>query len=65
LGVDGRFQSGWLLIVPPFGWSLVLASTLKAMYDPALLRQFSVIKSPEERCCGLWQAFLAILPGGR
>jgi hypothetical protein len=51
--------------VSPFGWSLVLASTLKPMYDPARLRKFSVIKSPEERWCGLRQAFLAILRGGR
>ncbi|ANY83917.1 ABC transporter permease (plasmid) [Microvirga ossetica] len=41
--------SGWLLTVTPFGWPLVLAGTLKAMYDLALLRQFSAIKPSEER----------------
>jgi MFS family permease len=41
--------SGWLLTVSPFGWPLVLAGTLKAAYDLALLRQFSRIKPPEER----------------
>ncbi|WP_043240605.1 MFS transporter [Bosea sp. LC85] len=41
--------SGWLLTVSPFGWPLVLAGTLKAAYDLTLLRQFSVIKPPEER----------------
>ena len=41
--------SGWLLTVSPFGWPLVLAGTLKAAYDLALLWQFSAIKPPEER----------------
>jgi MFS family permease len=41
--------SGWLLTVSPFGWPLVLAGTLKAMYDLALLRQFSAIKPSEDR----------------
>ena len=41
--------SGWLLTVSPFGWPLVLAGTLKAAYDLTLLRQFSIIKPPEER----------------
>jgi MFS family permease len=41
--------SGWLLTLTPFGWPLVLAGTLKAAYDLALLRQFSKIKPPEER----------------
>jgi MFS family permease len=41
--------SGWLLTVSPFGWPLILAGTLKAAYDLALLRQFSAIKPPEER----------------
>jgi MFS family permease len=40
--------SGWLLTVSPFGWPLVLAGTLKALYDLTLLRQFSAIKPPEE-----------------
>jgi MFS family permease len=41
--------SGWLLTVSSFGWPLVLAGTLKAVYDLALLRQFSAIRPPEER----------------
>lgn len=41
--------SGWLLTLTPFGWPLVLAGTLKAAYDLALLWQFSAIKPPEER----------------
>jgi MFS family permease len=41
--------SGWLLTVSPFGWPLVLAGTLKVVYDLMLLRQFSAIKPPEER----------------
>jgi MFS family permease len=40
--------SGWLLTVSPFGWPLVLAGTLKAVYDLTLLRQFATIKPPEE-----------------
>lgn len=41
--------SGWLLTVSPFGWPLVLAGTVKVVYDLSLLRQFSAIKPPEER----------------
>jgi predicted MFS family arabinose efflux permease len=41
--------SGWLLTLTPFGWPLVLAGTMKAAYDLALLKQFSRIKPPEER----------------
>jgi MFS family permease len=41
--------SGWLLTVSPFGWPLVLAGTLKVVYDLSLLRQFSAVKPPEER----------------
>jgi MFS family permease len=40
--------SGWLMTKTPFGWPLVLAGALKAVYDLALLRQFSKIKPPEE-----------------
>jgi len=41
--------SGWLLTASSFGWPLIIAGTLKAAYDLALLRQFSGIKPPEER----------------
>jgi MFS family permease len=41
--------SGWLLTISPFGWPLVLAGTVKVVYDLSLLRQFSAIKPPEER----------------
>lgn len=41
--------SGWLLTLTPFGWPLVLAGTMKAAYDLALLKRFSRIKPPEER----------------
>ena len=40
--------SGWLLTVSSFSWPLIIAGTLKAAYDLALLRQFSGIKPPEE-----------------
>jgi MFS family permease len=40
--------SGWLLTVSPFGWPLVLAGSIKAVYDVMLLRQYSAIKPPEE-----------------
>ena len=40
--------SGWLLTVTPFGWPLVLAGSVKAGYDLALLRRFSKVKPPEE-----------------
>ena len=41
--------SGWLLTMSPFGWPLVLAGTIKAAYDLALLWRFSKVKPPEER----------------
>ena len=41
--------SGWLLTLTSFGWPLVLAGTMKAAYDLALLKQFSSLKPPEER----------------
>jgi MFS family permease len=41
--------SGWLLTLTPFGWPLVIAGATKAVYDLALLWQFSSIKPPEER----------------
>ena len=40
--------SGWLFTVTLFGWPLVIAGALKAIYDLALLWQFSKVKPPEE-----------------
>jgi len=40
--------SGWLFTVTVFGWPLVIAGALKAIYDLALLWQFSKVKPPEE-----------------
>jgi MFS family permease len=40
--------SGWLFTLSPFGWPLVLAGTVKAAYDLALLWQFSKVRPPEE-----------------
>jgi uncharacterized membrane protein YccC len=40
--------SGWLLGLSSFGWPLVIAGSLKAIYDVALLRRFASVKPPEE-----------------
>ena len=40
--------SGWLFTVTLFGWPLIIAGALKAIYDLALLWQFSKVKPPEE-----------------
>ena len=40
--------SGWLLGVSLFGWPLVAAGTLKAVYDLLLLRSFARVRPPEE-----------------
>jgi len=40
--------SGWLFTVTLFGWPLIIAGALKAVYDLALLWQFSKVKPPEE-----------------
>jgi MFS family permease len=40
--------SGWLLGLTPFGWPLVAAGTLKAVYDLLLLRSFARVRPPEE-----------------
>jgi MFS family permease len=41
--------AGWLLALSPFGWSLVAAGVLKAVYDVLLLRLFRHRRPPEER----------------
>jgi MFS family permease len=40
--------SGWLLGISAFGWPLVAAGALKAVYDLLLLRSFARVKPPEE-----------------
>jgi MFS family permease len=40
--------SGYLLGVSSFGWPLVLAGSLKGIYDLLLLRMFAQVKPPEE-----------------
>jgi MFS family permease len=40
--------AGYLLVLSPFGWSLVIAGVLKITYDVLLLRNFSTLKPPEE-----------------
>ena len=40
--------SGWLLGVSGFGWPLVIAGSLKILYDLMLLRRFSKVRPPEE-----------------
>jgi predicted MFS family arabinose efflux permease len=40
--------SGWLLGLSAFGWPLVAAGALKAVYDLLLLRSFSRVRPPEE-----------------
>ena len=42
------FLSGWLLGASPFGWPLVIAGTLKIVYDVLLLVQFRKVRPPEE-----------------
>jgi MFS family permease len=41
--------SGYLLAASPFGWSLVAAGVLKAIYDLLLLAMFRRHRPPEER----------------
>jgi len=40
--------SGWLLGVTSFGWPLVIAGSLKIVYDLMLLRRFSAVKPADE-----------------
>ena len=44
----GPLLSGWMLGVTTFGWPLVVAGSLKALYDLLLLRQFRSLRPPEE-----------------
>jgi MFS family permease len=41
--------AGYLLLLSPFGWSLVAAGALKAIYDLLLLAMFRHRRPPEER----------------
>lgn len=40
--------AGWLLERSTFGWPLLLAGSIKAVYDLLLLRQFRDVRPPEE-----------------
>jgi len=40
--------SGYLLGLSTFGWPLVIAGTLKGIYDVLLLALFAKVKPPEE-----------------
>src|SRR5215212_7361764 len=40
--------SGWLLSLSVFGWPLVIAGTLKGVYDVLLLVMFKSVRPPEE-----------------
>jgi MFS family permease len=42
------FLAGYLLGISPFGWSLLIAGTLKIAYDLLLLTHFRTIRPPEE-----------------
>jgi predicted MFS family arabinose efflux permease len=41
--------AGWLLGRTDFGWPLVIAGSLKVIYDVALLVMFRSIRPPEEK----------------
>ncbi|MHB8375790.1 MAG: MFS transporter [Dehalococcoidia bacterium] len=45
----GPVLAGALLGATAFGWPLIIAGSLKSMYDLLLLRQFSSLKPAEER----------------
>ncbi len=45
----GPTFSGYLLSMSTFGWPLVIAGTLKVVYDLTLLKMFQNVKPPEER----------------
>jgi MFS family permease len=45
----GPTVGGYLLLLSPFGWPLVLGGGLKVVYDLALLAMFQKVKPPEER----------------
>jgi MFS family permease len=44
----GPLPAGWLLGQTAFGWPLVIAGTLKGLYDLLLWREFRAIRPPEE-----------------
>jgi MFS family permease len=41
--------AGWMLGQSTFGWPLVIAGTIKIVYDLLLLRRFREVRPPEER----------------
>lgn len=45
----GPTFSGYLLNMSSFGWPLVIAGSLKVVYDLTLLRMFQHVKPPEEQ----------------
>jgi hypothetical protein len=45
----GPTFSGYLLSMSTFGWPLVIAGSLKVVYDLTLLKMFRDVKPPEER----------------
>ena len=45
----GPTFSGYLLNMSTFGWPLVIAGTLKVVYDLTLLKMFQDVKPPEEQ----------------
>ncbi len=45
----GPVLAGALLGATAFGWPLIIAGSLKSMYDLLLLRQFASLKPAEER----------------
>ena len=45
----GPLLSGWLLGLSPFGWPLVIAGSLKAVYDLLLFWKFTAVQPPEEQ----------------
>jgi MFS family permease len=45
----GPTFSGYLLNMSTFGWPLVIAGTLKVVYDLTLLKMFRDVKPPEEQ----------------
>ena len=48
----GPLLSGYLLGLSTFGWPLVIAGALKAVYDLLLLRLFRGVRPPEEASSG-------------
>ena len=40
--------AGWMLAGSSFGWPLVIAGALKALYDVLLLVMFTKVRPPEE-----------------